>query len=218
MLSFYCVSANVFRTHDLLRNKEEVKGLKIHSVIGKGLDECAEDIADGTVFSTYAGGLEAINGTFQPSGIDYIIHVLGDEQREKYLDSFVKGQYPYATTLKNEYTPDEYWLLRVNWFFYRELYMHYKPAKETAYSVIWERTEEENRIDTEVKVNLEHVNDSKYRIDVELPDCEDGVYVDLLLEYDTVWTENRLKAGGYGKRCVLKTAGNSITIIISMVS
>lgn len=207
MLSFYCVSANVFRTHDLLRNKEEVKGLKIHSVIGKGLDECAEDIADGTVFSTYAGGLEAINGTFQPSGIDYIIHVLGDEQREKYLDSFVKGQYPYATTLKNEYTPDEYWLLRVNWFFYRELYMHYKPAKETAYSVIWERTEEENRIDTEVKVNLEPVNDSKYRIDVELPDCEDGVYVDLLLEYDTVWTENRLKAGGIRKAVCVEDGG-----------
>ncbi len=207
MLFLYCVSVNVFRIHGPLHNREEVKGLKIHSVIGQGLDECAEEIMDGEVFSTYAGGLEAINGTFQPSGIDYIIHVLGDEQRDRYLDSFVKGRYPYATTLKNEYTPDEYWLLRVNWFFYRELYMHYKPTKETNYSIIWERTEEENRIDTEVKVSLESISDSKYRIDVELPDCEDGVYVDLLIKYDTVWTEDRLRNGGIRKAVCVEDGG-----------
>ncbi len=207
MLLFYCISVNIFRTNSSFQNKEEVEGLKIHSVIGQGLDESAEDVSDGAIFSTYAGGLEAINGIFQPSGIDYIIHVLGDNQREKYLNNFIEGQYQYATTLKNEYTPDEYWLLRVNWFFYRELYRHYKPTKETNYSVIWEKSEEENRVDTEVRVDWEYIDDAKCRIDVELPDCAEGVYVDLLIKYDTAWTEDRLRNGAIRKAVCVEEGG-----------
>lgn len=207
MLLLYCISVNIFRTSASYTNKEEVAGLNINSALGQGLDECAEDISDGTIFSTYAGGVEAINGTFQPSGIDYIIHVLGETQRKHYLTSFTQDECEYVSTLKNEYTPDEYWLLRVNWFFYRELYMYYTPVKETSYSVIWEKAENINTVDTEAYVEWEYLDESRCRIDVTLPDYTEGAYADLLIKYDTAWTDDRLKNGGIRKALCVEDGG-----------
>lgn len=39
-------------------------------------------------FATYASAQEVVSDTFQPSGTDYIIHVLGDEQRYDYIEAF----------------------------------------------------------------------------------------------------------------------------------
>ena len=86
MLFLYCISINVLRKHISYQNREEVKALHVNSVIGSGLDEYAGKFSDGTLFSTYAGAMETVNGIFQPTGTDYIIHVLGDEQRQRYLD------------------------------------------------------------------------------------------------------------------------------------
>ncbi|MDE7201574.1 MAG: hypothetical protein K2O91_06615 [Lachnospiraceae bacterium] len=109
MLLMYCISINIIRINISYENKDQIVGLDAYSAIGAGLDQCAADIDDGAIFSTYAGALETINGVFQPTGTDYIIHVLGDEQRKEYIENFVKGGYKYASTLKNEYTIWEYW-------------------------------------------------------------------------------------------------------------
>lgn len=207
MLVLCCVSVNIIRTNISYTDKEKIEGLKISSVIGAGLDECAEDISEGNIFSTYAGALEIINDVFQPSGTDYIIHVLGDEQREKYLNSFAGSDCQYVSTLKNEYTPDEYWLLRTNWYFYRELYLHYKPVQETVYSVIWEKSEKQNTVETDIQLNWEYINDSTCRIDVELPGYIGGAYVDLNIKYNTVWTKDRLKNGGMRKVLCVEDGG-----------
>lgn len=207
MLLLYCISVNTIRIDAAHQNGEEIKGLNVYSVIGSGLDECAEKISDGMIFSTYAGALEIINDTLQPSGIDYIIHVLGDEQRQKYLDNFVQGNYQYASTLKNEYTPDEYWLLRTDWYFYRELYSQYEPYAETNYSRIWKKTQNNNFVETEYKVECSLINESTYKIDVELPDYCEGAYVDLLIKYNTEWTKERLKNGGIRKVVCIEDGG-----------
>lgn len=213
MLLLYTFAANIIRSDIIYDGKERVEGLHIDSVIGAGLDECAANLADGEIFSTYAGALETINGVFQPTGIDYIIHVLGNRQREKYLDTFVNGNYKYASTLKCEYTPDEYWLTRINWFFYRKLYADYKPTAETAYSIIWSKSEHTNVLDTDVILNKQYISDATYKIDVELPGyTEKGAYVDLLIRYKTEWTKNRLKNGGLRKVVCVEDGGEQYCI------
>lgn len=207
MLILYCISVNIIRTSVSYTDRDRGEGLKVSSVIGRGLDEDAKEISDGVLFSTYAGALETVSGTFQPTGTDYIIHVLGDKQREKYLDNFTQGDYRYATTLKNGYTLWEYWASRANWFFYRELYANYEPVRETNYSVIWEKSDKENVINTEAELEWEYINGSTCRIDVELPDYEDGAYVDLYIKYNTVWTQDRLKYGGMRKVLCVQDGG-----------
>lgn len=207
MLFLYCMAVNILRKDITYQDKEEVQGLHVNSVIGAGLDKYASEFSEGSLFSTYAGALETVNNIFQPTGTDYIIHVLGDEQRLKYLAQFRQGGYQYATTLKNEYTSWEYWVSRANWFFYRELYMWYEPVNETTYSVIWEKQQNKNVVETEVRLSQEYINASTYKIEVELPNLEDGAYVDLLLKYDVSWTQERLKKGGIRKVLCVQDGG-----------
>lgn len=207
MLLMYCISVNIIRINISYENKDQIVGLDVYSTVGAGLEQCAQDIAEGTVFSTYAGALETVNGVFQPTGTDYIIHVLGDEQRKKYMDNFMKGDYQYAATLKNEYTTWEYWSTRVNWYFYRELYLNYKPVKETNFSVVWEKSSVENSLETDVELSWKYIDRSTCRIDVELPDYEDGAYVDLEIKYHTAWTEDRMKEGGMRKVLCVQDGG-----------
>ena len=73
-------------------------------------------------WSTYASAQEVQQGTFQPSGTDYIIHVMGDRQREEYLNKFKTSDFRYTATIRESYNIWERWIMRANWFFYRELY------------------------------------------------------------------------------------------------
>ena len=206
---------NIIRSDISYTDRDTVKGLRIDSVLGAGLDECAADIAGENIFSTYAGALEAINGIFQPTGTDYIIHVLGDKQRENYLDDFANGDYRYVQTLKNEYTHCEYWSSRVNWFFYRELYKYYEPVKETNYSVIWEKSEKEHIVKGSVEIDKTRIDDSTCRIDVRLPDYPDGAYVDLYIKYDTKWKADRWKNGGLKKVLCVEDGGEQYNSFLS---
>ncbi len=211
MLLLYCFAVNIIRINVSYQDKSRVEGLNVSSIVGQGLDEKAEAVADEMIFSTYAGALEIINGVFQPTGVDYIIHALGDSRRNMYLENFIEGKYRYVSTPKNEYTEWEYWSSRVNWYFYRELYQRYVPADETNYSVIWEETEKKNTVETDIRINYEYVNGTTCRIDVELPDYTDGAYVDLFIKYDTEWTEDRLKKGGLRKVLCVEDGGEQYT-------
>lgn len=211
MLIMYCISVSIIRKNISYENKDRVVGLDTYSAIGAGLDECATGIKDEIIFSTYAGALETVCGTFQPTGIDYIIHVLGDDQRKEYMDYFFKDDYKYASTLKNEYTIWEYWSSRVNWYFYRELYRKYKPVGETNFSVIWEKSKD-NSLNTKVELNWEYINQSTCRIDVELPDYEDSAYVDLEISYHTAWTQDRLREGGMRKVVCVQDGGEQYNV------
>ena len=91
------------------------------------------------IFSTYASAVECVTKQFQPSGYDYIIHVLGDNARKDYLNSFKEEKFDYVTTLRDDFTPWERWVRNANWFFYRELYSQYYPVYATDYQIYWER-------------------------------------------------------------------------------
>lgn len=92
------------------------------------------------LWSTYASAHEVILNQFQPSGYDYIIHVLGDQARSNYLKKF--------ETLKPKYIEipwidgDKYWstwALKANWFFYRNIFKDYYLVRKNYYSVLFKR-------------------------------------------------------------------------------
>lgn len=102
----------------------------------------ATQLAGKTVFSTYASALEDWSGTFQPSGTDYIIHVMGDDMRAEYLRTF-RELAPDVVCTQNPAKSDwEPWILRANWYFYRELLANYTPlASEDGYLFLWQRAD-----------------------------------------------------------------------------
>ena len=91
-----------------------------------------------TLWSTYAGWLEARNGMFHPS-YDYIIHALGPDGREAYLKTFVATSPRLVQTVMPAYTQYETWIEKTSWDFYHELLRHYAVVGATPWSIFWER-------------------------------------------------------------------------------
>jgi hypothetical protein len=90
------------------------------------------------LWSTYAGLIEARNGLFHPVS-DYIIHVLGPEQRQRYLSEFRRTRPTLVQTVSPGYSPYEVWIEQTSWDLYAELLRHYRVAQPTPWSLFWER-------------------------------------------------------------------------------
>jgi len=90
-----------------------------------------------TLWSTYAGWIEARNGMFHPS-VDYVIHALGPG-RQAYVDAFRAQQPTLVQTVRPSYTPYEPWIENNDWEFYDELLASYQVASVTPWSMFWER-------------------------------------------------------------------------------
>lgn len=158
---FLTVSAAAQLTTD--RGVPYVEELGGYTTFAEGLFKTRDYIGNEEVFSTYALALEVMTGQFQPTGSDYIIHVLGDPQRQAYIDHFRQGHYRYVTTSYIEYQPFEAWSKRSNWFFYRELLKYYQPSFNTDYLVMWEPAELE-KITAEVSPEVIKINTYTYEI------------------------------------------------------
>lgn len=91
-----------------------------------------------SLWSTYAGWVEARNGMFHPS-VDYIIHALGPENRQKYVDDFVRLRPQLVQTVLPTYTQYEGWIENNDWAFYDHLLDWYTVAATTPWSLFWER-------------------------------------------------------------------------------
>lgn len=153
------------------------------TALGNDLIETEEFLGGENFFATYASAQEVVNNSFQPSGTDYIIHVLGDQQRQNYMSSFNEGDFKYAATMKETYSDWEYWVLRANWFFYRELYQNWHPVYANTYEVFWERNpnEGEHTITGEYDVDVIDINEYSKKIVIKCDEAINGiadVYVD----------------------------------------
>ena len=97
-----------------------------------------------TLFGTYSSALEAMTGQLQPTGVDYIIHAMGDRQRLAYLTAFQTGSFDRVVTPSAKVALSERWSRNANWWFYRELYRWWAPVANTFNSggmhLFWERT------------------------------------------------------------------------------
>jgi len=125
-----------------------------------------------------------MEGKFQPSGIDYIIHVLGDQQRDNYLSNFQNGDFKYVATIRKEFTDYEYWIERANWFFYRKLYQSWHPVFANAYELYWERNNRKNEFTlvANYNVEIERIDESSVKISVETDKNVNGI-ADVYIDY-----------------------------------
>lgn len=170
----------------------EVEGVYIKElggnsrVLGNDLLNTRIFLQDDQFFATYSSGQEVLSNIFQPSGTDYIIHVLGDKKREDYLNSFKNGNFKYTATIREDYTSWELWVLRANWFFYRELYRNWHPIYANRYEMYWERNENDtdNVILEGYTVNVVDINETTKKLIVSCNRNISGI-ADVFVDYAT---------------------------------
>ena len=160
--------------------------------LGNDLIETESFLNGEEFFATYASAQEVVNDSFQPSGTDYIIHVLGDEQRENYLDAFENGDFKYAATIREEYTDWECWAKTANWFFYRKLYQNWHPVYANTYELYWEKNEEDNvrSLNSGFTLTVVNVDDSTKKIIVQCENAVNGT-ADVYIDYSVDKKGNR---------------------------
>ena len=94
-----------------------------------------------TLWSTYAGLLEARNGLFHPTSFDYIIHALGPANRVAYVNDFKRIKPRLVQTVSPLYTQYESWIEDTSWDFYADLLRNYDLVGGTDWSLFWERSD-----------------------------------------------------------------------------
>lgn len=133
---------HVIRDHIVKRAGAVYMGIWPETIVkGQAVLDSRRDAAGRppTLWSTYAGLLEARNGLFHPS-VDYIIHALGPENRAKYVSDFQRVKPRLVQTVSPTYTQYEAWLEDTSWDFYIELLRHYEVVATTPWSLFWERS------------------------------------------------------------------------------
>lgn len=119
-----------------LRLSPEFDGAPAKMIIAESFDKNPNK-----VWSLYTSLFEAEMGVFHPSsrGYDYIIHALGKEHRQRYLEDFKNARPEFVITLSKPYFRYEEWLQNAHWDFYSLLDQNYEAVKETSMHVVWKR-------------------------------------------------------------------------------
>lgn len=151
---------------------------------GKEILDTSKFLDGNETFATYSSAQEVVENKFQPSGIDYIIHVLGDSAREEYLEKFNQNNFKYAATIIPQYSAWEQWIMRANWFWYRELYEKWHPVYANSYEMYWERNGEDEFYisNTDYKLNIEQLDAQTVKIAIQASGNVNGI-ADVRLNY-----------------------------------
>lgn len=159
-------------------------------------------LAGRTVWSTYASALEAMEGQLQPSGTDYIIHVLGDSQRVAYLQQFQAGGFDLVQTPSYKVTSYERWSRNANWWFYRELYRYWVPVGNTfvcgGMHIFWQRNGVDNDMGVATTVDIDQTAENVVTITITADDPTFCGVADLTLHYSHTVDADFLLRGGVG--------------------
>jgi hypothetical protein len=159
------------------------------------IEHVAERLKGQSFFSTYASALEVIGGQFQPSGTDYIIHVLGDGAREQYLQAFHEGNYRYVVNISSDTINWGYWIRNANWFFFRELFRDYSPVMSENYIELWEKNQNgSNILDVAAQVSAKQIDERTVKIVCTAAEPVNAI-VDLRLSYHSDYRTQRLQNG-----------------------
>ena len=140
------------------------------------------------VWSLYSGIPDAIVGSLNPSGVDYVIHALGTA-RGKYPEEFRAVRPEWFVTLRSMPSPIyNRWLLNMNWSLILDALASYDVSAATQYAVYWKRRDEPRS----VSFGLERELDSGI-VTREIAGCRargDTRYLNVTVDYTT---ENRLR-------------------------
>ena len=154
------------------------------------LQEMKQIVGDHTLFSTYATALDDMLDRFQPTGCDYIIHALGDDQFNSYLEDFTKNKYDFVQTTNYLAWPWEPWVSKVSWPFYRELYSNYNLCSDHRFWSLWQYVgEDANILSNTAKVSVKQLDNQNVEITVTCDETE-PCYADLILSWESQYTND----------------------------
>ena len=166
----YMAASGALQLRDLKYGPKEwyyVDALEGYTRYAEPLNEQAAIVGDEPFFSTYATALDLMKGQFQPTGCDYIIHALGDEQREEYIKAFEQGNYRFVQGINMDTWIWEYWIVRSNWDFYQLLYRDYDRVYRDSNWYIWEKRDTPNVLsNVNITVKTEKLSDQTTAITV----------------------------------------------------
>ncbi len=176
---------------------------------GEDLLKADKFLKGASVWATYSSAQEVVSGIYQPSGTDYIIHVLGDKQRNDYLNKFQTGDFDYTATIKEQVSDLEYWIERANWFFYRELYKDWHPVFGNSYELYWTRntSEDENVIKDGIELSVQDIDESTKKIIVNCNHEVDGI-ADVCIDYAVSKKTNFSSKFVFKKMLCVENTGN----------
>lgn len=166
------------------------------------LTDAAALTQDDPVFSVYATGLEVVKGQFQPTGYDYLIHVLGPDARAAYLDNFKTDGYRWVQTPAVNI---DAWIALENWPFYREIFAGYRRAARTEYSWLWEKAGSQE-LDAPLTLEVLHNADGSVTLQCTSPYTGDFI-ADVHLRYSTRFTSAGHALANLGRRVVWMNVG-----------
>jgi hypothetical protein len=101
--------------------------------------ETNHNVPNVSLWSTYSGLLEENLGIFNPSS-DYIIHSLGHEGRQAYVEKFKEVKPDFVRTDKKDSWLYGEWLITSHWNFYELLLRNYNIVYLDNNGVIWKRS------------------------------------------------------------------------------
>lgn len=96
------------------------------------------------VWSFYTGILNQEMGVMNPTkgGYDYIIHALGQQRRQDYLNDFKKDKPQFVMTFTQQYFAWESWMENEHWDLYSVIDQNYEVVKQTPTYALWKRKDQ----------------------------------------------------------------------------
>ena len=162
--------------------------------------EAVQKLKGKTLFSTYASAVECVRDEFQPSGSDYIIHALGEEAREKYIDSFRETDPDVVGFINRTFSKWEGWATFENWDFYRAVLPDYSYYFDTEYASYYSKSDPGiNVIQTNVDVITEEISDGEFLIHVKTNKNIKHGLVDIKVKYSSALQNFNIKRIPLGK-------------------
>jgi hypothetical protein len=141
---YYIDTAAGYDVRTTLRTANEARHKPDYFIAGPGwkqsINAFAPYVKPGTtVWSTYSSLYESNASIFNPSKgeFDYIIHALGEQNRQAYVQQFTTEKPEYAITLRPTYFLYEEWLWSKVPQFYEQLITHYRIIVENDSQYLW---------------------------------------------------------------------------------
>lgn len=94
---------------------------------------------DARLQTTYPSALAIILDAKAPTPLGSIIHALGNDNRQRFIDVVADRRVAFATTVYLDHASWPDWNIRSNWGYFRALHLNYKPVAQNARHILWKR-------------------------------------------------------------------------------
>ncbi len=100
---------------------------------------------DRRMIASYYAWPNILLGSTPPPRFNSIIHLMTAADRREFRDYFVRQRPEWVATLDLRWEDFEYWNVRSNWSFYREVVKHYRPAYGGTAELYWHRADRDGQ-------------------------------------------------------------------------